>query len=123
MATDGPYSRYGWRTRHRLIVVLPLEALLDQRLTRADLALLCALSSWRDQHSGLAKPTRRNLALRCGRMSERTISRGIARLERFGWAMRIGKTGGRNSPNLITVGTPDELINPDSADKVSDGKG
>jgi len=91
-----------------------MEALLDHRLSPADLRILAALSSWRSSKDGFCHPSRANISKRCGGIEDRSVTRGIRRLENLGW-VKLVKGGGRGLTNIYRIDTPQELIsNPDA---------
>lgn len=71
---------------------IPTAALMDARLSRLDLRVLLALSSFRNSEHSAVWPSRASVALRAG-VHITSVSKSTARLERFGWIKKEGGGG------------------------------
>lgn len=71
---------------------IPTAALLDERLTRLDMRVLLALSSFRNHEHSAVWPSRASVAQRAG-VHVTSVSKSTARLERFGWIKKEGGGG------------------------------
>lgn len=99
---------------------MPIEAFLDDRLSKTDLRVLGAILSFADKKTGLCWPKREQLAERCG-LSLPKISTATTSLVSLGWLEKEGD-GGRSrsvhykviTPILITKTVPNSGTVPDS---------
>lgn len=103
-----------------LFSIMPIEAFLDDRLSKTDLRVLGAILSFADKKTGLCWPKREQLAERCG-LSLPKISTATTSLVSLGWLEKEGD-GGRSrsvhykviTPSLITKTVPNSGTVPDS---------
>ena len=72
--------------------IMPIEAFMDDRLTKTDLRVLGAILSWRDKTTNLCWPKRKQIADRC-RLPLCKISTSTTRLVTLGWLKKEGDGG------------------------------
>ena len=71
---------------------MPIEAFMDDRLTKTDLRVLGAILSWRNKNTNLCWPKREQIAERCN-LSVFKISTSTTHLVELGWLKKEGKGG------------------------------
>ena len=98
---------------------MPIEAFIDDRLSKTDLRVLGAIISFTDK-KGKCWPRREQISERCG-ISVQKISYSTTRLITFGWLKKEGNGGCSRSanyyvllPDLFKVSDLDTLIELDS---------
>lgn len=85
--------------------LVPIEAVLDDRLTKMQLRVLIALLTFREKNTDTVFPKREKLAARC-RYSIDTISRVTSQLVELGWLTKDGR-GGWSKASEYRVTVPD----------------
>ena len=87
-----------------VFAIMPIEAFLDDRLSKTDLRVLGAILSFTDKKTGACWPKREQLAERCG-LSLPKISTATTSLVELGWLQKEGD-GGRSRSVNYKVLTP-----------------
>lgn len=100
------------KIRQSPFAIVPIEAAMDDRLTKMHYRVLIALLSFRRSNSDTVFPWRETLAGRCG-YSVNTVSRVTGQLVSLGWLVKVGN-GGRNQPAKYRVTTPERVAYPDT---------
>lgn len=85
--------------------IIPLEVMMDKRLTLETMRILITLFSFRNKNTGLAFPKREALAKRCG-MHPSNISAATRKLVELGWLVKEG-AGGYGLPTKYTITVPE----------------
>ena len=80
---------------------IPLQALNDDRLNRADIRVLTTLFSFASIQDPVCWPSRAAIAARCGIRSLALISQALSRLVRFGWITDIKRRRGSSVYRLL----------------------
>lgn len=91
---------------------VPLELVLDHRLTAMQYRILLTLLTFRNRNTGLLCPKRETIAERCG-YSVNSISRATSQLVELGWLKKKG-SGGRSSPTHYEFTVPETLSDPET---------
>jgi Helix-turn-helix domain len=84
-----------------LFSVMPIEAFLDDRLSKTDLRVLGAIISFADK-KGVCWPRREQISERCG-LPVQKISYSTTRLIDFGWLKKEGNGGCSRSANYYVL--------------------
>jgi hypothetical protein len=84
--------------------MIPVEAFLDDRLSKTELRVLGAILSFVDKKTGMCWPKREQIAERCG-LSLPKISTATSSLVGLGWLQKEGD-GGRSRSTNYKVLTP-----------------
>ncbi len=102
---------------------VPIEAIMDNRLTPTQFKVLVAIISFKNAKTGQLNPSRKLISDRCG-IRETRISETTKELEKLGWIKKDGKGGFSKSchyhitiPNLGTVPTPETVPDSGTVDK------
>ena len=90
---------------------MPVEAFMDDRLSKTDLRVLGAIISFTDK-KGMCWPRREQISERCG-LNVQKISYSTTRLITFGWLKKEGNGGCSRSANYYVL-KPDLFIVPES---------
>ena len=81
--------------------IMPIEAFLDERLSKTDLRVLGAIISFADK-KGVCWPRREQISERCG-LPVQKISYATTRLIDFGWLKKEGNGGCSRSANYYVL--------------------
>jgi hypothetical protein len=84
-----------------LFSIMPIEAFLDDRLSKTDLRVLGAIISFTDK-KGVCWPRREQISERCG-LPVQKISYATTRLIDFGWLKKEGNGGCSRSANYYVL--------------------
>jgi len=84
-----------------LFSIMPIEAFLDDRLSKTDLRVLGAIISFADK-KGVCWPRREQISERCG-LPVQKISYSTTRLIDFGWLKKEGNGGCSRSANYYVL--------------------
>jgi hypothetical protein len=87
-----------------VFAIMPIQAFLDDRLSKTDLRVLGAILSFSDRKTGACWPKREQLAERCG-LSLPKISTATSSLVELGWLVKEGD-GGRSRSTHYKCLTP-----------------
>jgi hypothetical protein len=87
-----------------IISIMPIEAFIDDRLSKTDLRVLGAIVSYSNKKTGICWPKREQIAERCG-LPLCKISTSTTRLVYLGWLSKEGD-GGRSRSVSYRVLTP-----------------
>lgn len=85
--------------------LVPIEVILDRRLTLRQMRVLIALFSFRSKTTNVVWPSRSALAIRTG-MDAASISMATGALTRLGWLEKDGQ-GGRSRASRYTLCVPE----------------
>jgi hypothetical protein len=88
-----------------IFAIMPIEAFMDDRLSKTELRVLGAIFSWRNKDTGLCWPTREQISKRCG-LPLCKISTATTGLVNLGWLKKNG-SGGRSMAASYQVIVPD----------------
>lgn len=88
-----------------IFAIVPIEVLLDQRLTFWQMRVLIALLSFRAKNTDTVWPKRETLSMRCG-MHVSNISKATSELCELGWLTKAG-CGGKSTPTRYKITVPD----------------
>lgn len=88
--------------------IMPIEAFMDDRLTKTDLRVLGAILSWRNKNTNLMWPKREKIAERCN-LPLCKISTSTTHLVALNWLEKEGD-GGRSRSSQYKLTVPDILI-------------
>lgn len=88
--------------------IMPVEAFMDDRLTKTDLRVLGAILSWRNKNTNLMWPKREKIAERCN-LPLCKISTATTHLVALNWLEKEGD-GGRSRSSQYKLTVPDILI-------------
>src|SRR5688500_8769533 len=87
--------------------IVPVEVMMDNRLTLETMRVLVTLFSFRNKITGLAFPSREAIAGRCG-MHPSNISAATTKLVELGWLVKDGM-GGYSKATKYTICIPDAV--------------
>ena len=89
---------------------IPIEVLRDERLTKIQLKVLCALYSFINHKKPEQKlfPKRNTIGERCG-YGEQTVTKATKELEGLGWLEKANNSGGRSRGAVYYVRIPSHL--------------
>lgn len=90
-----------------IFAIVPIEVLMDSRLTFRQMRVLIALLSFRNKATNLTFPKREQLAERTG-LDKAKISTATTELCSLGWLKKTGN-GGYSKPNQYEITVP-ELV-------------
>lgn len=102
---------------HPTFIIMPLDALMDDRLSLRQIRVLMAILSWRKANTNLAAVSREMIAERTGYPVSR-VSAITSELEQLGWIKKHG-SGGRSRWTRYEISE----INPDTFGKRKETKG
>lgn len=85
--------------------IVPVEVMMDNRLTLETMRVLVTLFSFRNKITGLAFPTRDAISERCG-MHPSNISDATTKLVELGWLIKAG-VGGYSKSTRYTIQIPE----------------
>ena len=85
--------------------MIPLEVMIDKRLTLETMRVLITLFSFRRKNTDLVYPTRETLSKRCN-MHPSNISAATSALVKLGWLKKNG-SGGHSMATKYTITVPD----------------
>lgn len=88
--------------------IIPVEAFMDDRLTKTDLRVLGSILSFRDIETNLCWPKREQISKRCN-LSNEKISTATSRMVELGWLEKDGD-GGRSRSTRYKLRVPRQLI-------------
>lgn len=100
--------------------MIPMEVMLDKRLTLESMRVLITLFSFRRKNTDLVFPTRETMSKRCN-MHPSNISAATTSLVKLGWLKKNG-SGGHSMATKYTITVPDlvaEQAMVDSENKVA----
>lgn len=95
-----------------LFSIVPIEAFMDDRLSKTELRVLGAILSFRNKNTNLCWPSRKQIEDRCG-LSSSKISTATTGLVNHGWLKKEGN-GGRSRHCSYSLTVPDIKTVPDS---------
>jgi len=85
--------------------IVPVEVVMDTRLTLEAMRVLVTLYSFRNKNTGLAFPSREALSKRCG-MHPSNISNATTKLVDLGWLIKSG-SGGHSKATRYNIQIPE----------------
>lgn len=89
-------------------ILMPVEALMDDRLTLRELRTLMAICSWRKSNTNIARVSREMLADRTG-YSKQRVSTATTSLVQKGWITKLGD-GGRGKWSHYALNDLDDMM-------------
>lgn len=91
--------------------LVPIEVLVDRRLTLWQMRVLIALLSFRGKHTDTVWPSRKTLAERCGGMNLCNLSTTTTELCALGWLSKEGDGGlSRSTKYKITIPNNQKVV-------------